>query len=173
MRGLRVWLCLCLAVVAACQRAPKTYPMPAQRHQPDADDPPPSGTYVSFADFDAGDYIVRDINPGGARRWTLDHPEMRFRIEPQPGLRFSMDFAIVDTTFRHTGPVTVTVKINGHSLGVIRCARPRDYHFERPVPAEWLHPGEPATVVAEASPLWTASKDGVHLGYLLEQAGFR
>jgi hypothetical protein len=173
MKDRRVWLCLCTVVIAACQRPPKTYPIPAQRHQPVANDPPPSGGYVKFADFDAGDYIVRDINPGGAVRWTRDHPEMRFRVEPRLGLRFSMDFAIADTTFRDTGPVTVTVEINGHALGIVRCPRPRDYHFEQPVPTEWLRPGEPVMVVAEASPLWTAPKDGAHLGYVISEAGFR
>ena len=84
-----------------------------------------------------------------------------------------MSFWIAATTLRDTGPVTVVVKINGHVLGSIRCDQARNYRFDRPVPLEWVRPGEAVLVLAESSPLWTAPGDGARLGYLLEGAGFR
>ena len=149
------------------------YPMPAQRQPPVADDPSPWRPYVKFSDPDADDYIVRDIFPGDARRWTSDHPEMKFRLQPRPGMRFSMNFTIVGATFRDTGPVTVTIRVNNRQLGVVRCDHPADYHFEQPVPIAWLGSGDPVKVLAEANPLWTAPSDGAHLGYLIVEAGFR
>ncbi len=133
----------------------------------------PSYFLVKFSDPDADEYVVRDIRPGDARRWTTDHPEMRFPIEPRPGLRFEMSFWIVATTFRETGPVTLVVKINGQPLGSVYCQHPGNYRFERPVPLNWLRSGEPVRLLAEASPLWTVPADGAHLGYLIEEAGFR
>ena len=139
--------------------------MPAQRQS--------LCTYLKFSQADADDCIVRDINPGGGSRWTRDHPELKFFVPRQPGLRFSMSFWIANDTFRDTGPVTLVVKINGNVLGSILCNEVRNYRFEQPVPLEWVRTGAPVVVLAEASPLWTAPGDGAHLGYLLEEAGFR
>jgi hypothetical protein len=144
--------------------------MPPQKRPPEALDP---DSYVNFSQPGADECIVRDINPGDGYRWTRDHPELKFWVRRQPGLRFSMSFWIATATLRDTGPVTVAVKINGHLLVNIRCNQARNYRIDRPVPLEWVCPGEPVLVLAESSPLWTAPGDGAHLGYLLEGAGFR
>ena len=166
----RLWLTSCFLELAGCKSAQQSRPMPAQKRPPSASDP---GSYVNFNQPDADECIVRDINPGDGRRWTRDHPEMKFWVRREPGLRFSMTLWIAEATLRDTGPVTLTVKINGNVLGSIRCSQARNYRFEQPVPLDWVRPGEPVFVLAEASPLWTAPRDGAHLGYLLEEAGFR
>jgi hypothetical protein len=152
--------------MAGCQRAPAFYPMPAQPVDP-------SYFFITFSDLEADEYLVRDFYPGGARRWTADHPEMRFPIEPRPSLRFEMSFWIVAATFRDTGPVTLLVNINGHRLGSVYCRHAGNYRFDLPVPLHWLRAGEPVRVLAEVNRLWTASADGAHLGYVIEEAGFR
>ncbi len=146
--------------------------MPAQKPALRGSDP--HAVFLTFSDPDADEYIVRDISPGPAQgRWTLDHPEMKIPVEPRPGLRFEMSFSIHAMPFRDTGPVTVAVKINGHPLGSIYCDHVGDYRFTHSVPPEWVHSGEAAHVLAESSPLWTAPDDGAHLGFLIEEAGFR
>ena len=146
--------------------------MPTQKPTPNGSDP--RATVLNFSDPTAIEYIVRDISPTpGTERWTFDHPEMWLPVEPHPGLRFEMRFHIHPNTFRDTGPVTVTVKINGHLLGSIHCDHVGSYQFDQPVPEEWVHAGEPTHILAEASPLWTAPEDRTHLGYLIDEAGFR
>jgi len=162
----RFSLACCYVAMAGCRRAPESYPMPPQRVDP-------SYFLIKFSDLDADEYLVRDIYPGDARRWTADHPEMCFPIEPRPNLRFELSFLISSATLVDTGPVTLAVKINGHPLGSVYCPHAGNYRFDRPVPLHWLRPGEPVRVLAEVNRLWTSPTDGAHLGYLIEEAGFR
>ena len=145
--------------------------MPPQKRPPETSDP--NYFLVKFSDRNSGDHIVRDIQHGVQPCWTFDHPEMQFPVKPRPNLRFNMHFWIHERTFHDTGPVTLTVKVNGHLLGTVRCEREGSYVFDRPVPVEWVHLGEPVDVLAEAAPLWTSPDDGAHLGYLIQDAGFR
>ena len=145
--------------------------MPAQKPAPDRADP--NYFLVKFGDRDAADFVVRDIQTGARLCWTNDHPEMKFPVEPRPGLRFVMHFWIHSRTLRDTGPVTLTVKVNNHLLGTVRCDHEGSYVFEHPVSLDWLHTGEQVHVLAEGTPVWIAPKDGAHLGYLIEEAGFR
>jgi len=145
--------------------------MPAQRHASGSGDP--NYFLVKLDERDAKEYVVRDIQTGDRLNWTFEHPEMKFPVEPRPGLRFWMHFWIHERTIRDTGPVTLVVKLDGHLLGTVRCEHEGSYVFEQPVRLEWLSSGEPAHILAEASPLWIAPEDGAKLGYLIEEAGFR
>jgi hypothetical protein len=167
-----ICLLLGIAIATGCGHNPESRPMPAQRLS-QGKDPPAWRSLVKFSDPDAGEFIVRDINDGGSDRWTLDHPELRFWVPPRPGWRFVLSFWIADATLHDTGPVTITVKVNGHLLGSIRCTQSGRYRMDEPVPIDWLHAGEAVHVLAEASPLWTSPLDGKHLGYLIQEAGFR
>ena len=166
----RWWLAGCMGAAVGCRRATESFPMPRQKRWLHASDP--RQRVIKFNDPDIGEYVVRDIQPGTPASWTFDHPEMTFPVEPRAGLRFVMRFGIHERTFRDTGPVTVSVKINGHALGSLYCKQPNDYTLDLPVPLDWIEAGEPVHVLAEASPLWIAP-DGVRLGYLIEEAGFR
>jgi hypothetical protein len=166
----RLWLVIPILAITSCGREPESFPMPAQKRPPEVSDP--NYFLLTLSDPRAGDYVVRDIQHGVPSCWTFDHPEMRFPLKPRPNLRFTMHFRIHPRTFHDTGPVTLTVKVNGHPLGTLRCEREGSYVFDRPVPSEWLHLGEPVRVLAEADPLWTSPDDGAHLGYLIEDAGF-
>jgi len=156
--------------IAGCTRIPDLFPMPAQKQPPAG--PDPNYFFIRFTDRDAGDYIVRDIQTGDNQVWTFDHPELKFPLEPRPGLYFRMIFWIHFRTLHDTGPVTLVVKVNGHELGRVRCEHDGKYVFDQPVPMDWLRSGEPVRVLAEASPLWTSPDGGAHLGYLMEEAGF-
>jgi len=167
-----IWLLLGMVLPCACCHSSLSRPMPVQRKPPAGPDPPAWGSFVNFGDPGANDYIVRDIDPTGSARWARDHPEMRFLLVPRPGLRFDLTIWIAEQTLRDTGPVTVTVRINGHPLGSIFCPAADKYRMDLPVPIEWLHTGEPVHVLVEASPLWTGP-DGLHFAYLITEAGFR
>jgi hypothetical protein len=147
--------------------------MPEQRMLPAGVDPPPFGSFLDFASGDGIDYIVHDIDAGGAARWTRDHPEMQFHVEPKPSLHLIVDFIIVAETLRSTGPVTLTVKVNDTRIGSIRCEHAGEYHFEKPVPPELIRKNVPTRLTAEAIPVWVSPTDGAHLGYLILRAGFR
>ncbi|HEV2687295.1 MAG TPA: hypothetical protein VGV35_02040 [Bryobacteraceae bacterium] len=157
-----------------CHQNPQSRPMPVQRRPLDGQDPEAWRSYVRFVEPDSGEFVVRDILSGeGEQRWTLDHPELRFWVQPRPGMRFSMILWIAEATLRDTGPVTITLELNGHELGNIHCTHPGGYRFDQPVPIDWIHAREPVEVLAEADKVWISPSDGKHLAYLIQEAGFR
>jgi hypothetical protein len=105
------------------------YPPPAQRSlrlQPWELDPP----FVEMDAADADDYIVRDISDHRSRwRWTYEHPELRFILNCTAGQTFTAEFVLAVDTLKETGPVTVSVLVNGHLLGKTYCATPGERHF--------------------------------------------
>jgi hypothetical protein len=84
-----------------------------------------------------------------------------------------MDFSIVETAFRDTGPVTLSCFVNDHLLASLHCRRPGDYHIEKPVPSSWLGGTGPTVVRAVLDKVWVAPADGTRLGYVLPRAGIR
>jgi hypothetical protein len=120
-------------------------------------------------------YIVRDIAPvveSGTWRWALQHPELRFFLEQTAGLRFSLDLAVPEITFRHTGPVTISIRINGHPFQEVHCDEPGSRQFVWPVPSSLLMAGAINTVLFQPDKVWASPEDGTALGFILTEAGF-
>jgi hypothetical protein len=150
--------------------------IPPQEEYVAGSDPEPPPAFVKMGDPRSVENIVSDISPnieGGMFRWTYLKPTMRFRVPASHGQRFLMNFTINDRTFADTGPVTLSVSVNGHFLTAVRCARPSEYLLEQPVPAEWLTIADPVVVTATLDRVWTAPRDGARLGYVLLAAGFK
>jgi hypothetical protein len=170
--GIRPLPVIAALSLAGCALGPETYPLPAQRPQGFQAwelEPP----FVEMKASNAAEYVVRDISPTpeGAT-WTFDHPELRFLLNSTSGLRFVADFGVPPVTMEQTGPVTISVRINGHPLGRIRCPAPGDRRFEKPVPPEWLDTTSYTRVEMEADKHFISPRDGVRLGFILHRAGF-
>lgn len=170
----RSLIVLPLLACAACTRLPDTYSPPAQR-APLTTPPPTSLSYfVSLSDPNADAYLVHDFAPsdGGASRWALDHPVLRFFVPAAPRLRFAMDFALPERTFRDTGPVTLTFRINGELLDRHRCDTAGQQHYEHDVPPPLLRPNAVNLVAIDPDPVWVSKSDGGRIGFVLARAGF-
>ena len=63
-------------------------------------------------------------------RWTHDHPVLRFTLPDTGPLKFTMDFALPEVTFRETGPVTLAIAINGQPFDRPRYDRAGDYQYQ-------------------------------------------
>jgi hypothetical protein len=121
----------------------------------------------------ADDYVVRDVAAErGAFRWAYLHPELRFRVQDSRDLKFAAELAIPEVTFKDTGPVAVSVLIEGHPLATLRCPRAGKYRIEKPVPPNWVTPGKTVHVAFETEPRWVSPLDGAQLSFLLYNAGF-
>lgn len=150
--------------------------VPPQQHYSAASDPNPLPSFFEMGDLRLNPLIVRDISttPEGAGwRWTRVKPTLSFPLGVSAPRSFAMDFTIIDTVFKTTGPVTLSVSINGHLLGTARCEHAGDFHFEKPVPAEWLAGSDYAVVEAAIDKFWTVPTDGTKVGYILAREGFR
>jgi hypothetical protein len=163
-----------LLLAAACSRTPDIYQPPIQRKPmtgPDAH----VGQFVNMSDLAADAFVVRDISKtteGGSWRWAYRHPELRYYVRRIESLHFVMDLGIPEHTFRETGPVTLTISINGHELDKIRFDQPGDRHFDKPVPEPFMQRGAENFVSFETDKQWVSKEDGAVLSFVLSRAGF-
>jgi hypothetical protein len=126
-----------------------------------------------MSDPDAELYLVRDI-PGaveGAWRWTGKRPTIKLRPKTKEQLKYTIDFAIPEVTFKETGPVTLTFFVNDHVVDSVRYTEQGNKHFEKPVPADWIPTDQDVQVGAEIDKVWIAPQDKAQLGFLLIRIG--
>lgn len=161
--------------MSGCTNAPDSYPPPIQWTPPTGQDQTGPGSFADMGDAGAGLYIVRGVSPkaeDAGWRWTYEHPELEFGLSTTENLKFVMDYAIPDVTFKQTGPATISLLVNGHLLERIHIDQPGQKHFEKPVPAEWLRTDTLTLVAVEIDKLYVSPRDGVKLGFILSRAGF-
>jgi hypothetical protein len=159
-------------LLCGCANLPEPYAPPAQR--PFFEAPPEPARILNMADADAERYFVQDIDAalqGNAWRWTGKRPTIRVHANSNQGLVYSIDFAVAESTFRQTGPVTVSFFVNDRLLDRINYSSPGRRHIEKPVPTEWLDADKDATIAAEIDKVWTAPSGGARLGFILVSLG--
>jgi hypothetical protein len=133
------------------------------------------GHFIRMNASNADLYIVRDISPvveSGTWRWAMKRPELRFFLEQTAGLRFSLDLAVPEVTFQHTGPVAISIQINGQPFQEVRCDEPGPRRFVWPVPPSLLTAGAINTVLFQPDKVWVSPEDGTTLSFILTEAGF-
>ena len=171
----RPYVLLPVCFLVGCATIPDSYAPPVQRKPLTGADPSPVGRFVHLAETDADSYIVRDVTAAaeaGSWRWTRKRPELRFFLDSIEHEDFKADFSIADATFKDTGPVTISVFINGNLLDTVRYAEPGEKHFSKPVPEKFLHPKALNFAVLEIDKVWVSKTDGAQLGFILMRAGF-
>jgi len=162
------------AFALGCSNYPESYPPPIQRTAETGSGALRSRSFLEMNQPGVEGYFIADIRAleGNAWRWTGPQPAMRFILEQAEGLKFTMDFSIPDVTFEQTGPVTVSVYVNGKLLGRERYNAYGEQHFERPVDPSWLVAGEDTIVEVQIDPPWLAPNNQTKLGFILSRAGF-
>lgn len=106
-------------------------------------------------------------------RWTKDHAEFQLIPPQEKDLELFVDFRIVEKTFKDTGPVTITAKINGREAGRATYSGPGKMSAAWELTPETLAEPRPLLVSLDISPPWIAPNDGTHLGVFLKAIGFR
>ena len=154
---------------------PDTYAPPVQRKPIEDARPYRVSRIINMNDADAEAHFVKDITrklEGGSWRWALQRPTIQVMMKSVENQKFVIDFAIVDATFKDTGPVTLSYYVNDHLLDKVRYDKTGQQHFEKPVPPDWLKPNQDNTAAAEIDKMWTSSADGAKLGFVLVRMGF-
>jgi hypothetical protein len=161
------------ALSMGCGRPAGVYPPPPQRSTDLGPDPGGVGPFVAMDDATADDYIVSDIiSEHGYRRWAFLHPELRFKVKSVDRLKFAVEFAVPEVTFKDTGPITVACAVNGRTLATVHCVKAGDYKVEQPVPKGLVEAEKIIRVTFETTPRWVSPLDGAQLSFLLRSAGF-
>jgi hypothetical protein len=124
----------------------------------------------------AAQYIVKGVLVGDPKSdgyWTLDEPELRFRLSSVQNHVFRERFYLARDTLKQTGPLIVDFYVNGHHLDRARFDKEGDDIYQHDVPVDWLKTGESLTTVRMLvrNP-YIAPRDGARLGVLLRSAGF-
>jgi len=162
-------------LVCGCGNLPEPYAPPAQR--PFFEAPPETARILNMADADAERYFVQDIAAelqGNTWRWTGKRPTIRLHLNSSQKLVYSIDFAIADSTFRQTGPVTLSLFVNNRLLDRLRYTSAGRRLLEKPIPPQWLRQDEDATLAAEIDKVWTPPQPGgAPLGFILVSLGFQ
>jgi hypothetical protein len=118
---------------------------------------------------------LRDIEHGAGAsrwRWTGEKPAFLFYVPARAGVGFKMDFVIHSATFKQTGPLWMTVRINGKTLGRKLYNSPEEHTFEQAVPPEMLRADGVTLVETALDKYYISPDDGQKLGYLFMDGGF-
>src|SRR5712692_1706940 len=162
---------LLFLLAAGCNTAQDAWTPPVRRNPLSLT--PAKGHVVNMNDPYAMAYVVQDVRDlleAGAWRWTSQRPELRIYLGDIRGLKFTTDFAVPESGFRHTGPVTISFMVNGQLLERVKYEQPGNQHFERPVPDSWLHARWLNFVTMEPDKTWSDGK--FTYGFILTRAGF-
>ena len=124
----------------------------------------------------ASQYVVKDVligDPKADGYWTLDAPELRFRLSSVQNHVFRERFFLPRDTLQKTGPLIVDFYVNGHHLDRAQFDKDGDVIYQHDVPVDWLKTGNALTTVRMLvrNP-YIAPRDGARLGVLLRSAGF-
>ena len=163
-----------MAWLGGCNRLPESFPPPAQRPALFVPKSGALGLFLSMTDPNADAYLVKDVAASGPGtwRWAFAHPVLRFDLPEAAKMNFTLDFAIPERTMRDTGPVTLTIRINGRLLDRPLFDKPGELHYAHLVPAEMLRPNAINEVAIDPDPVWVSKADGGKLGFILSRAGF-
>jgi hypothetical protein len=161
-------------VAAGCAKLPD-YAPPPQREALRGPDSSGLSYFLSMSNPNADAYIVQGIaayTEGSGFRWAFAHPVLRFLVPRIDHPRFMMDFALPETTFRATGPVTLSISLNGRPFDRPRFDHPGQQHYEHDVAPQLLRADAINLVAIDPDKLYTSPADGVELGFPLSRVGF-
>ena len=130
------------------------------------------GHYVYMNQPEADAYIVGGMREKseGPWRWALDRPVLRFYVPEAARLNFQMDLTFPEKEFHQTGPVTLTLALNGQVFDRVRVDKPGSERYSHRVPAHLLRANS-INVVA-ITPDKTAGRPDERLGFVMFSAGF-
>ena len=165
---------LCLLLSVGCSSPSGGFPPPPQR--PALEVPPglPVGYFVYMEDPESDRYVVQGFTgrTEAPWRWAYEHPVLRFWGPDFEPVHFFMDFSIPERTFRETGPVTLTLSLNGEVFDRKLCAQAGQQHYSHEAPAVLLRRNAMNLIAIDPDKFWVSREDGAKYGFILARAGF-
>jgi hypothetical protein len=118
-------------------------------------------------------YLVKGIQIGPPNQtgyWTLDHPELRFRLSSTAHHLFIERYFLPRETLQQTGPLHVSVYVNERLLD--EAVMNGEGVYQHDVPEAWLTAGDVTSVRMLFHNPYIAPVSGDKLGVLLLSASF-
>lgn len=160
-----------LSCLAACSNNLE-YAPPPQKAMPEGPAPLRDRPIVRMRDPDVDHFLLQDMlsYSVGQWRWTRQHPRFRIFVAGPKERQVYARFAIIDGIFRKTGPVTVSITVNGKPVAAPRYVAAGEYEFSQPVPELMLAEHSPAIVGFDIDPVFVGDNSDV-LGVYLDAVG--
>jgi hypothetical protein len=133
------------------------------------------GEAVTIGKPGAQQYLVKGVQvgpPDQSGYWTLDQPELRFRLSSTEHHWFMERFFLPRETLKQTGPLRVDFFVNGHLLDQAVFAKDGDVMYQHDVPESWLSTDGFTRVRMYVHNPYVAPPYGDKLGVLLLAASF-
>ncbi len=115
---------------------------------------------------------IMEDSEAGHQRWTFERPAYVFHVKGRRNLKVRFHVRVHPITYAATGPVQLTVWVNGKRLPEEALNAPEDRIFERNVPPEWIREDGVTLVETTQNKYYIAPEDGQKLGYLFIACGF-
>jgi hypothetical protein len=161
------------AALTGCVDIPTNYAPPVKRTLQDSIDNGPMLLEMSHPK--ASLQIVSGISgtlEAKTWRWAGKRAVLKFALPYIYGLKLAADFNIPEVNFRKTGPVWMSFYVNGNFVDKTRCDHQGPYHYEKPVPPEFLRLADFNYLAVEVDKPVISEKDGAELGFILARGGF-
>jgi hypothetical protein len=133
------------------------------------------GEAVTIGRPGALQYLVKGMQigpPDQSGYWTLDRPELRFRLSTTSHHWFMERFWLPRESLKQNGPLRVDFYVNGHLLDQAVFTKDGNVLYQHDVPANWLKTDGFTTVGMYVHNPYIAPADGAKLGVVLLAASF-
>jgi len=123
----------------------------------------------------ANQYFVKGVLVGDPKSdgyWTLDEPELKFRLASPQDHIFTAHFFLPEETMKQTGPLIVDFYINDKFLDRARFPHAGELFYQHAVPVSWLKTDSLTLVRIHVLNPYIAPLDKAKLGVLLRAAAF-
>jgi hypothetical protein len=159
--------------LAACSRQPGFYTPSAVRPAFAAPSSRPSH-FVAMSSPDAARNVLSGVvlNGDGPWRWCLKEAQLQFDVPRMRGLKFKTEIAVGESTFVQTGPVRITISVEGHAIGDITFEKSDNRIVEFDVPESTLPATGLVHVTLAADKQSIPTDGGDRRAFILTSAGF-
>lgn len=170
-------ICVIVAIsgLSACSSRIPVYAPPAQFVMPAGSDPQPEVRFIKMNDLDAKLAVLEGTDNSGTgdvRRWTTEQARFQFRVASLKESDLYLRFVIPDVTFRQTGPVRISIDVNGKPFDAFIRTAPGEAEYRHAADGIAMRPFDPLVVSIRIDPPYIAEADHAKLGFLLNEIGF-
>ena len=161
-----------VVLLPGCSRQVPAYPPPAQYVAAAGAGAASEVRLLRMNDPDAV-YSILDgvLGPGSGdeSKWTTDHARFEFRVHSLANTDLYMRYSVHSGTLKDTGPLTITISVNGRPFDSFVKSKPGDYEYRHPAGGIT---GDVIQIDVTVNPPYIAPADKQKLGILLSTIGF-
>ncbi len=163
----------CILALTGCSPNVHFAP-PLQKALPQGPERPVVQPVIEMSDLRAEAFVIQDVfTLDGSKEfaWTGRRPRLRVWLDDAKVRVFRMRIAVPEETFSSTGPLTVSILVNGQQIAAPRFEQPGLHDYSCPVAEALLKKTSPAIVGFDIEPVFLDPRTHKEWGVLLYSIG--